>query len=338
MSDSQYSALTENIHAQCHEHGLELLYLVLFGSRLYGTDIEGKSDTDIRGIFLPKPETLALCEARHSLHISTGSSDSRNTAEDIDIDLWSLQHWLLKLLPGGDTGAEDLLFSPSHSSCVLYMDARLRPVFETPLQFIDTRNGKSCAEYAVGQGKKYGLKGSRLGAVRAVHTCLTNLCPDASSEERIERYIPQMVSAADSRYCVAVTVQGKAALSLCGKTHMGSTKVQIFAKRLQDEIASYGKRAEIAEESGGIDWKALSHAVRAIRQMEELQTAGTIRFPLSCRNELMQIKTGQLSFSEVENLITAGLERITACRLPSAYRPEAAKEMILRCYGLGKNS
>jgi predicted nucleotidyltransferase len=113
------SFLLDQARALCRGQGASLLFLTFFGSTLYGTETPGRSDVDARGIFLPSAESLALNKAPKSLHFSTGSAERRNLAGDVDIDLWSVQHWLLKLLPSGDIGALDVLFSPSHAACTL---------------------------------------------------------------------------------------------------------------------------------------------------------------------------------------------------------------------------
>lgn len=125
-------ALFEQAQALCRKHGATLLFLTLFGSALYGTVSPGKPDADARGIFLPSPESLALNKAPKSLHFSTGDGSRRNVAGDVDLDLWSAQHWLLKLLPSGDTGALDVLFSPSPPDCTLYRDPALDAASLTP--------------------------------------------------------------------------------------------------------------------------------------------------------------------------------------------------------------
>jgi predicted nucleotidyltransferase len=114
LPQQQKIFLIRQAEALCHEHGTSLLFLTIFGSSLYGTETPGKSDLDLRGIFLPSIGALALNKAPKSLQRSTNRTGQRNSAEDVDIDLWSVQHWLLKLLPAGDTGDLDLMFSPSH--------------------------------------------------------------------------------------------------------------------------------------------------------------------------------------------------------------------------------
>ena len=74
------------------ETGRELLYLCEFGSHLYGTDTPD-SDIDYKGVFLPSKKEMLLGNKCKSLHYSSGKNDDRNTKEDVDVDLWSLQYF-----------------------------------------------------------------------------------------------------------------------------------------------------------------------------------------------------------------------------------------------------
>jgi len=193
--------------ALCEENDAKLVYLTLVGSTLYGTRVAGKSDA--RGLFLPSIKTLTLETAPKSLRFATGKEERRNSPEDVDIDLWSLQYWLLKLLPAGDTGALDLLFSPSHEACTLYRHSMLDGIFAAPLRLTDTERGKGYAEYSLGQARKYGVKGSHLGALRAVSRFLHERRPDP--EEHLSTYFRPLVEiCGEERFCSVKEVKGLA--------------------------------------------------------------------------------------------------------------------------------
>lgn len=329
----------------CAGCGAELLYLTLFGSTLYGTERPGASDIDVRGIFLPSLSSLAMGEAPHSLHFSTGESDSRNSAEDLDIDLWSLQHWLLKLLPGGDTGAQDLLFSPSHEACTLMHDSRLDEVFTNPLRFLDLSSSEACARYCLGQAKKYGIKGSRLGALKAMLRKARELCP-APEGRRLGEYIARLAEhSLDDSFCRIAQKDGEEMLLLCCKFHPSNIKMQEFFRRLEADMARFGHRALEAEKNQGIDWKALSHGLRAIFQREELLAEGGLHFPLARRAELLAVKLGQRPWADIERDITEGLERLSRLQADSPFgapleegsAAREARRVILHCYGLEEN-
>ena len=333
----------QQVERLCADHGASLLFLTLFGSTLYGTATPGKSDLDVRGVFLPSRTSLALGKAPKSLHFSTGDGESRNSAEDLDIDLWSVQHWLLKLLPAGDTGALDVLFSPSNADCTLYRHPVLDRVFASPLRLMDTGKGRAYAEYSLGQAKKYGIKGSRVGALKAVRNWLMAHCPSPSPSDRLGDILDELAAAcADGRFCYPATVQDEKALHLCGKMHMASVRTAEFVRRVESDMLKYGARAEEAERNQGLDFKALSHALRALDQMEELLQTGKIVFPLKNRDELVAVKNGASPWKEIEPRILSRLEAVDAMRenAPFAGSHDAAfaEDCVLACYGLASPS
>ena len=336
-SQTTTRVLLEQAQALCDEHGATLLFLTLFGSTLYGTATPGKSDMDVRGIFLPSRESLALNRAPKSLHFSTGNNERRNLAGDVDIDLWSVQHWLLKLLPAGDTGALDVLFSPSHEACTLYRDPILDNVFTNSLRLMDTGNGRAYAEYSLGQAKKYGIKGSRVGALKAVRSWLQTHCPNPHPDLRLSEYLDDLAaSCTDDRFCSVVTVHDDRALQLCGKLHMSSIRMEEFIRRVEVDMSRYGARAEEAERNQGLDFKALSHALRALDQMEELLQTGKIIFPLSTRERLIAVKEGRYSWREVEPQILERLAAVDALRgsapFAEAHEVAFAEACVMACY------
>lgn len=83
---------------------------MLFGSHLYGTDTE-ESDKDYKGIFLPPFEDCVLNKIPKSLNKSTSGKDSKNTKDDIDEEIFSLQYFI-KLACEGQTVAIDMLHAP----------------------------------------------------------------------------------------------------------------------------------------------------------------------------------------------------------------------------------
>lgn len=292
----------------CAEHNAKLLYLSKFGSHLYGTD-GPNSDIDYKGIFLPSKKDMLL--GRHIKHIkyNTGIDARRNTSDDLDVDLWSLQYFL-ELIGKGETNAIDLLFSVSHRECVEYIDSHLIKMFSNPLRLFDPSRTRAYTGYTIGQAKKYGIKGSRLGVIKKLHEFIINTnLHKYHSNLTLGNFVDSIVeNFGDPLYCFLKMINGELALVVCGKVHLLSIKMHEFAQRIVKEYEKYGKRAKEAEQNKGVDWKALSHAVRALRQMNELLATGEIKYPLRSAEELINIKKGNLSFEEIEKLIRKGLE------------------------------
>ena len=339
ITDAQRTAFLAAAHTLCADNDATLLFLTVFGSHLYGTDAPGTSDMDLRGIFLPSLRSLALHASRRSLHRSTGDSTRRNAPQDVDMDLWSLQHWLLRLLPDGDTGALDLLFAPSHEACTIYRSPLLHAVFANPKRLVNMNSGKSYAAYSLRQARKYGIKGSRLGALRRALHWLQDNDGRFHAADRLRPWINAIVARCDdARFCRIVETRDGTALNLCGKLHMGSVRMEEFSRRVFADMRRYGESAQEAEHDRGIDFKALSHAVRALCQMEELLRTGRVMFPLQRRETLRTIKRGERSWRELEPCIIAKLQDVETLQSCAPNRgrhePDFARRCILDCYGM----
>lgn len=97
--------------------------------------------------------------------------------------------------------------------------------------------------------------------------------------------------------------------------------VKVFGMRRI--VEEYGHRARQAESNQGVDWKALSHAVRVGRQAIELLQTGAVTFPRPEAAHLIAIKTGQLAYQPVAEEIEALLDEVEHAAERSSL-PEAA--------------
>jgi hypothetical protein len=93
-----------------------------------------------------------------------------------------------------------------------------------------------------------------------------------------------------------------------GKMYQSTNTVQYTIVRLQQMYDGYGHRAKLAEQNEGVDWKAMSHALRAGYQARDIYKMGDFSYPLKETEFLKQVKTGHLEFSQVGN----ELERLVA--------------------------
>lgn len=325
----------------CERYGHRLLYLCKFGSHLYGTATE-ESDLDLKGIFLPNKEHLLLGNKIKSLRYNSGSNNDRNSKNDVDIELWSLQYFF-ELLGKGETNAIDLAYSPTNKSCVEYIEDSVdKMIFENPREFFNSKDINAFIGYAIGQAKKYGVKGSRLGVLKRVYEYLKDVIyphiePDQLHYYRLSDIIEDILNNFyDDSFCFMKFINDEEALVLCGKVHLFSIKLEEFYYRIKREYEKYGERAKKAEKNEGIDWKAISHAMRCIYQMEELLEKGKIEYPLSRAKELLEIKNGQYDWTEVEKWIYEGLERIEGLqemsKVTGRKNEELKKYIILTLY------
>jgi len=321
----------------CEEHGHDLLYLCKFGSHLYGTNTPD-SDLDFKGLFLPNRRQLLLGHYPRHLKYSSGNDESRNSGEDIDIELWSLQYFF-ELLGKGDTGAVDTIFSVTNRSAMVYMDHVIRHIFQNPLEFFDPSTNKAYVGYMKGQVSKYGIKGSKLGVLKRIYQWVNdNFAFRWMETTRLGDIAEDIIANFyDESYCFQKEINGEQALVVCGKVHMFPIRLSEFFLRLEKEYNKYGHRAEMAEKNEGIDWKAVSHAIRSLHQMKSLLITGKVEFPIYSADFLLKIKQGKVDWSQCEDIIREGLDRIEQYQNTTSYRGRInnkyIQETILSLYG-----
>ena len=325
--------------------GSHLLYLTEFGSRLYGTATKD-SDYDYQGLYIPDLKDLALMKTSKSCRFSTGNDVSKNTHEDFDIQVWSIQYWLLDLMPKMDTVALDLYFSSTNEDATLFKNGLLDWIFRNSDNFIDSGKISNSAyiRYAMSQARRYGVKGSKLHLLRELERFLSkfeeNFHPIFMKESRLETIADAILAKFErNEYLSSRSLQdGSEALQICGKYYPYHLTLEYFTKCMREAVDRYGERARMAENNEGIDWKALSHAVRAVYQAIELSQTGLIKFPFKeeVSEDLISIKKGERTFDEVSSQIERGIETIDSLQpaWEGKYSSGLAMKLIWQLYGL----
>lgn len=292
----------------CKKNNSTLVYLTLFGSELYGTQIEGKSDKDVRGIFIPHEDSLLTKTSKDSIHWTTGDSEHKNTNEDIDIDLWSIQKFLGELLPNGDVGAMDVLFSASNLDTLIYMHPCVANIFLNPSIYFHPDASENGCAYAINQAKKYGLKGTRLGVLKkvkiAIEAIITNSNININNKKiKLDTFVIEIMrDCYHETYCYYDHI--KNGINILGKWHQTNISFGEFYNRINKEYDTFGQRAIAAEQNNGIDYKALSHAIRALHQIQEYYLTGTVTFPLSNKEIVMKVKRGEYDWKYLDDYIS----------------------------------
>ena len=82
------------------------------GSKLHGAKLEGHDDTDWYGLYAEPPEKILGTDAyEHFVH-TTGGQRGGNTADDVDVTLYSLRKWA-QLACKGNPSVLHFLFAPA---------------------------------------------------------------------------------------------------------------------------------------------------------------------------------------------------------------------------------
>ena len=290
---------------------MDLIVKMIFGAPLYGTATT-MSDADFRGVFLPAREEILLGRIPKSRSFSTGNDRSRNIAADIDEEIYSLHHFI-KLACEGQTVAMDMLHAPD--DFLIATSAVWRAIVAERQRFY-TKKLSAFTAYARRQAAKYGIRGSRLASAGEVLAVLKTHDP-THRLRRLWDLLPRSEHCSD----LGPGPGGIRQYQVCGKIFQESAAVGHVIPILEKFMAAYGTRARLAAENKNIDWKAVSHAIRAAIQTREILIHATIRYPLADAPFLREVKAGRLDYRTqvapaLESLMDEVERLLATSRLP----------------------
>lgn len=274
------------------------LVRIAHGSHLFGTSTPS-SDQDFKGVHLPSGEAILLQRAEEVIDRGiVARQGAKNTADAVDEQSFSLQKFFT-MLAKGDTVATEILFAPP-----LEADPRW-PEIQAMGRSLLSRQCKGFVGYCVRQAAKYGIKGSRMGAVRR----LLDLLEAGHGSQRLASMADALRAfALEEEHADWLNIPGPNGEDLwhidCCDRKMPMTVTIGDARKVYARVwETYGERARAAMENVGIDWKAISHAVRVARQAIELLRTGYITFPRPDAAELLAIKQGLRPYAQVSALL-----------------------------------
>jgi predicted nucleotidyltransferase len=299
----------------------KILCKLKFGSHLYGFATE-KSDTDYKGIYLPDINECILGTVKKSINnITKKDMSKKNTADDVDSEIYSLQY-AIDLAIKGETVMLDMIHAPKGWEEITSPEWEF--IKANRAKFY-TKKLKAYIGYVKIQCAKYSIKGSRLEAIERVIKILSQFDP----EDRLEKHFDEIQ---ESEYIKKVVIddsqeQDNRALNVSGKLHTIRSKCGYINACLQKFYDSYGERAKLAKENKGLDFKALSHAMRASKQLEEIYLTGDLKYPLKDAQLLLDIKLGKKNYvKEVAPMLEEMVEKIEVLAKNSKYPEEADKK------------
>jgi hypothetical protein len=312
----------------------KLVYLAKSGSHLFGSKTP-KSDLDVKGLFLPSRQSLYLQNAPQQFSQNTNNSNAKNSSEDVDVTVWSVQFWL-KLLTKGDINAVSLLFSYTNPDAMLKgTDAefltRLKALEPTKLL---SRNLSGMMGFAYNQAIKYTAKGKHLHAVQTAISIL-----EQASKGLIADIADVVVTqvADESMARVQIGSKGIKQLVLLEKMFDFTASTAWALAPLHEVEARYGKRAKLALEAG-VDFKAFSHSLRVLEEIRLLHSIGRISYPHTgdFAKLMMDAKMGVLEYEVLVEKLDHKLEEARAAEassvLPSELDPSYSEAFLLSLY------
>lgn len=300
---------------------------IKFGSHLYGTSTPA-SDVDYKSVFVPPADLILLQRVKATInHQRPKQEFEKNVAGEVDREAYAL-HRYLSLLAEGQTVALDMLFAPRWA-----MTGEPDPIWGHIFDcrhLLLSRRAASFIGYCRTQANKYGIKGSRVHAVRNVVEWFDQEIGVHGHLARMEiavETLPAFIAERKLDHTSIISIPhpskpevGLPHLECCNRKAPFTVSLKdarAIYGRLLDE---YGGRALMAERNEGIDWKALSHAVRVGSEALELLATGHITFPLPDAAHILAIKQGTRPYAEVAEEIETLLERVEAAQETSCLR------------------
>jgi hypothetical protein len=307
---------------------------IKFGSHLYGTATPA-SDLDFKSVFVPSGRDILLQRVRATISNQRPKAEGeKNVAGEIDEEAYSLQRYL-GLAAEGQTVALDVLFAPRWAMTDY-------PLFEW--EQIDrhrliTRKSAAFLGYCRQQANKYGIKGSRVSAARLALEVLDGALDRLGSTAKlreIELEIAELVLTQE--HMALLDIEGATDITgvkrtvkhweVCNRKMPLTQTIKASHEVMRRIVEEYGHRARQAESNHGVDWKALSHAVRVGRQAIELLQTGFVTFPRPEAEHLVAIKTGQLAYQPVAEEIENLLDEVEAAAESSTLPEQADTDWI----------
>jgi len=258
---------------------------MVFGSHLYGLDTE-HSDVDYKGIYVPTVRELVTGDYPGTYKASTGGLDKKNKPGDHDYEVISLGKFI-KLACKGETFAIDMLHCDNPVST--------SPIWEEMVSMRTKFYSSSMVAYlgyVKKQAAKYGIKGSRVASMRGAAQRLRGL---ATPTDKIFELDRNDVYADD--HSGFVVEKGREFYEVCGKKYELTCNAYSVVAMLGLRIDKFGARALLAEKNEGVDWKALSHALRAGYQVRDIFLLGDYNYPLDENQFILDVKLGKLDYT-----------------------------------------
>ncbi len=137
-----------------------------------------------------------------------------------------------------------------------------------------TKNMNAFVGYCMKQAAKYSIKGSRLASAKNFKKILESL-PQTDKLMSHWSSLPL-----DEHIFISETNSTINQINFCGKLLQDTIKVSYALDITNKFIDKYGERSKLAETNEGVDFKALSHAMRAAIQCKSILLNNDIVFPL----------------------------------------------------------
>lgn len=310
---------------------LRRLVTTVHGSHLYGTSTP-ESDRDYKGVHLPSGRGILLQRPENVFDesIKAKNTAGKNTGDAIDHQSYSVAKFC-DMLAVGDGFATEILFTPDDS---IVEAAPEWEALREEARVLLNADCKGFVGYCKQQAARYGIKGSRMEAVEKLVILLNEAMEKHGPKTRLEVIEDDLNAFTDEVEMANMIVlesghtKDMLHIECCERKVSMRTNLEEACKIYGAVWRNYGHRARKAKESQGVDWKAVSHAVRVARQAHELMLTGKITFPRPDAEELLDIKLGKFAYTDIQPLLEGLIDDLD--RIDSVLPPKPDDDELKR--------
>lgn len=304
------------------------MFEVPFGSHLYGTN-GPNSDLDYKVVCLPSMDTLLLnTQVTNRKVTPEGKKDGEKMlAGEAEYEYIPLQVFLNDFY-AGQTYALEIAFAVlQHRFTINGMEPHnivgagtieemedIYFMMEDLVGNFLTRNVKKMVGYAVSQSRNYGLKTERYNSLRKVSEYFDDYIKQFGTSPLNKvvlrdhpDFVAELLKLDHVKECEILNGAGGTemapAIEVCGKQFPLTANFAAVIKSIEGSIAQYGDRVK-KYDGEGVDWKALSHAIRITEQVVELCLHGKLTFPRPNAAYLKDVKEGKVPMDDAIAYLT----------------------------------
>lgn len=289
------------------------LFKVPHGSHLYGTN-GPESDEDFKVVCLPSLDTLLLNTKVTNRKVKPSGAGEKQQAGDVETEYVPLQVFMDDFF-NGQTYALEIAFAVTQGK---YEDlGKVWGNFYMCKHMLDnflTKSVDKMVGYAVAQSRLYGLKTERYNTLKTVVETIDRLTPlEGTKVEEHTHLLAAVLQLDHVQKCMIENARGGSelapAIDVCGKKFPYTNTWATVRKSLQKSLDNYGDRVKMYD-GEGVDWKALSHAIRITEQVLELSEHGVMTFPRPNAEFLRAVKLGQVPLQVAMDYLTECFNKV----------------------------
>jgi hypothetical protein len=232
-----------------------------------------------------------------------------------------------------------MLFAPE--SAMTMPPAPLWREIQANAHRLVSRRASAFLGYCRRQANTYGIKGSRVAAARKALAVLSEAEARLGGTAKLRQIAGELETLTAMEHITFADLPAPGGgllrhLDVCDHKAQFTASLKTAREMVQRLVDDYGHRSLQAERNEGVDWKALSHAVRVGREAIELFATGRITFPLRDAARIRRIKTGELPYAAVADEIECLLDEVEAAAaassLPEGPDQQFIDDLVARAY------